>query len=552
MVIASILIGALIAGLVLIYLTRPNYDELELSAARFFAEFTSQNESALQFSLKSLLLSRAFYLQLMVFLGLLLALLLTQCSRTAMAEQEGIGVWVVLDTSNSMSTIQNGDSRWAAALAEIDTLQSHLEALNSDIARCTKLSTFDLAIKEQPAGVHLNDAVAGIAPRTVGTDLGNIRQLMAALEEEDETCAITHIVVISDMPAPDWLTEAAADTPFIWRDVSIPVGNVGITAIQGGGGDLLGTSSAINVEVTAFHEVPDNIILRVSDESGAVIKEESFTLQQPGIVRGSFLPEKSGLYTIEVQPGGNFSGDDLATIAVDVTQQIRVDWQLEDSSLREQLGWQEDSVNPHLRVRAAESPIKLDNSVPELLIGKGYQPEGRAAEIDYFDDDSPLLADVNLDVLERMSVTGLDLAPDSPLQHVLYDTNETVWLATGREQLAAYVPDLPVEFEEEELTAVFQLFFFNAARYLLQGRRPEPLYTLTSDSEPQPEGNRIALHPGEGNTARIPHSLGELADIRPVLNNEDEEPVWPLFLAVAACLFLIERILSLYGGPKWR
>jgi len=91
--------------------------------------------------------------------------------------------------------------------------------------------------------------------------------------------------------------------------------------------------------------------------------------------------------------------------------------------------------------------------------------------------------------------------------------------------------------------------FLNAARWILE-RRPRPaLFTLTSPDQPEPSGNRLALHPGEGNTGRTPRSVGTF-DPRAPRGQQAERrlALWPWLVGAAALVFLTERALALLRG----
>jgi hypothetical protein len=91
--------------------------------------------------------------------------------------------------------------------------------------------------------------------------------------------------------------------------------------------------------------------------------------------------------------------------------------------------------------------------------------------------------------------------------------------------------------------------FLNAARWILERRPRPPLFTLTSPEQPEPSGNRIALHPGEGNTGRTPRSVGTF-DPRAPRGRQTERrlPLWPWLVGAAALIFLTERGLALLRG----
>ena len=105
------------------------------------------------------------------------------------------------------------------------------------------------------------------------------------------------------------------------------------------------------------------------------------------------------------------------------------------------------------------------------------------------------------------------------------------------------------------MEVVTQLLFVNAVRWLLglNEEALEPLYELTDIEHPEPKGNRIVLHPGEGDTSSLnATSKGSADDIRRVSLGIEKIPVWPSLLALCALVFLFERGMAAYGSSRWR
>lgn len=558
MVVAAILMAALVTGLVIVYLTRPRYEDIELSAARFFDDIDEQEENSLQFNLSNLFLSPPFYLQLAVLLALLATFLWPEQTIATVSDRESVGVWIALDTSASMSAMQSGAPRMEGARGEIGDLLNHLKLLRENSLSCLGLSTFDLVSTTQIASgspLDVERLVATIEPRLLGTDLTLLRGLSAFLQAREESnCQITHLVVVTDAPFPEWGADLGGDMQVIWRDVGEPVQNVGVVDVRQQGDGLFGSGYAIEVTVAAYGEGTARASITVQNEAGMVVVEEALQWDQPGLQQVAFTPTAAGPYRIQLSPGGSYSYDDDITITVSEMQQIRVDWQLPESNLVQQLDWDDDEVAPHVRV--APYPAELD-AVPTLLVGDGYGNGPAVSEIDFFLESSPLLSDLNFDVAEHIPVHGITLATDSPLQPVLTATagpgqEGSIWLAASDQPLAAYVPGLPTDSGDANLDAFSTIVFFNALRWLLQERTPPPLFTLTTPEEPLPDGARVVLHPGEGNTALPAVSIGQWEEIDPATTGKVESPLWPVWLALAATFFALERALASLGGPRWR
>jgi hypothetical protein len=164
-----------------------------------------------------------------------------------------------------------------------------------------------------------------------------------------------------------------------------------------------------------------------------------------------------------------------------------------------------------------------------------------------FLETSPLVAGLNLDVAERSGMRGVTSLP-AAFNAVLTGPDNVIWIAERAAPVAAFVPGLPIE-GDDNVARFSSTVFLNAARWILE-RRPRPaLFTLTSPDEPEPSGTRLALHPGEGHTGRAPRSAGTF-DPRASREVAAERrlPLWPWLVAAAALVFVAERGLALLRG----
>lgn len=546
------LFGGLIVGLIILYLTRPYYQPLTLSAARFFEQISSTQESKRRLELRSLFLSRPFYLQITVLSLLLAGLLLVHDRQLTEHEGSHLGIWVVLDTSASMSTRQNGVTRMQRAHDEINALMAHLATLPEATAVCRRFSTFDLTTSTQPIDLLENQTqLDGLEHRPLGTDLNQIRNLLTQSDNpNNDNCVITHLFVVTDIPPPEWTDENSSDIEIIWRDIAQEVDNVGIIkAVNRNTSGITGGVSPIDIEVTAYNHAPVSLTVRIEDESGNEVQQESLSWQLPGIQSLTFTPPASGTYTVQLMTDDAYAYDNTLTIAIEVAQQLRVDWQLPIDFLPLP-GWVEDDQNPDIRIAQLGAPM---DTVPTLLVGQNYGANARQTEIDFFVESSPLLADLNFDVAESLQIQGITLPSNSPLRPVLYDTESGVWFAASSDKQVAYISGPPLLTNPNaNLSSFSTTAFFNALRYLLTERPTQPLYTLTTPEQSIPEETRVVLHPGEGNTALPPQNKGEIGDIQPESSRVVEEPVWPFFVGLAMFVLMLERGLTTYGGSKWR
>lgn len=538
MTIAAVLLGLAVGGLVLLYLTRQRFDPLQISAARFFADLPTTNELSPQLRLQNLLLSPSFYLQLAMLLLLLLGVLYQRsCVATA---PRTLGVWFLVDTSASMETAQAGTTR--AALAQDKLAQAFAEVSAEEIS-CVRLSAFDMERRDLVANAQtvapLQAAAESLTPRPLGTDLTRLR---AALTEQQADCPISHLYVISDQPPPEWML--TQETPLVvWQDVGAAVDNVGFTTLDAVKNPLTGLIQTLYLEVTRYGETAQSTV-RVTDPNGAVLAEQPLTWNQARSRQVQFTPTVAGIYTAQLLETDAYVYDDVVTLRVVDAEQIRVDWQLADEAWLDLLGWRLDRTTPQLRVVPVGTPL---DATPTLVVGD--QAVTTQQRITYFDDDSPLLADLNLDLAEQLGMTGVTL-PDG-MQTVLSGENG-VWLAQRQTPPAAYVPALPrfpIADDAEALTATM---FFNGVRWLLQGESAEPFFTLTSPAQPAPSDTHLVLHLGEGDTRHSADPNPNQPTLTPAPIAQMEEPIWPRLLAGAAVFLLIERLLAVFGGRRWQ
>ncbi len=548
----AVLLAASLAVLVALHLRHRRRRVLRLSAARFFAGLRPPEDRGRRFRLSNPLRSRSFYPQVVTFL-LLLAAVLPAVRACRPSEIEAVGLRVLVDTSLSMSTVQLEQSRLAWARREVGKGLARLDAEPP----CLALSTFDLEVRElvapgagRPA---FEAALAGLAPRSLGTDLTQVRRsILAELEPEDaapgagvpETagdCPIDSVLVVTDRPAPDWVRIAER---VVWRDVGRPVSNLGIESLEADR-DPLGRVGRVTVAIKAFGEPSEVPRLRWTRPDGSAA-EVPLEARSPGAWHGSFTPEQPGPHDLESSPPGAYGGDDRATLDVPDAEQIGVDWRLDDPAFVRRLGWRLDSQRPDLRV----VPVGSEPGPGRVLIVGDHPPRAAGdrggGEIVFLSEGDPLLDHLNLAVAETLGIEGRALP--AGFEPVVAGAGGA-WVGRRQDPRGAYVPGLP-SLESTDAGRFSTTLFFNAVRWLMAGE-PRPLFTLTHPRWPEPEGNRLTLHPGEGETGGVPESFGELDDLSPRTMTRPGPPAWPWILCLALAAFLLEQGLAMWGGERW-
>jgi hypothetical protein len=363
----------------------------------------------------------------------------------------------------------------------------------------------------------------------------------------DNGCATGPTIVVSDMPAPPWMESqnGPASRGDVWIDVSQPAPNAGIVDLVDTRDRVSGQVQRVRVLVSTFAGMPtSNVTLTVKSPDGAVRTEPVQAWDGPtGSV--DVTPSLPGRYTFHVSPGGAYRYDDDAAIDVPPSGPVRVDWRVARREWLARLGWTEDRDNPDLRVLPS---IEMLDTRPAIVLGSGYTPRaGLAQPVTTFLETSPLVSGLNLDVAERSGMSGAPSLPPG-FNAVLSGPESAVWIAERAAPVAAFVPGLPLD-GDDNVARFSSTVFLNAARWILE-RRPRPaLFTLTSPDQPEPSGNRLALHPGEGNTGRTPRSVGAF-DPRAPRGQQAERrlALWPWLVGAAALVFLTERALALLRG----
>jgi len=536
--------GLILFGLALlaaVYMTHPRFRRFRISSARFFTALPQPKKRQPRLRFGKIQLTLPFFLQLGVLLCILAAVWLSGRTFTLPVSQ-GMGVWVVLDTSASMSTIQDGSPRLETAVKEAEQVLNRAQDPVKKGPVCFRFSTFDMERRDFVVSGNADTvrrALTGLKPREMGTDLAIIRQTLSSTGRgtpSSPSCNVSHVVIISDLPAPSWIKEKFS-IEIIWLDIGKPVNNTGLVVFKPLKNPLNRSVTDVQVEIAAYGSPPANALFQVFEPGGKPFVKQPLNFQTGKTVYAHFKPSSPGVYRMQVSPGGAYGFDDSASLPVSPSKTIRVDWQLPDREIPGQLGWTLDSLKPDLRVMPGPVPGPVSvpvstasNPVPVLLVGSGYvEDTGKPSVIRDFIESSPLLRDVNLDVVETLALKDGGMPEGWKLQPVLRTVDNAIWLAQSKKPLCAYVAGLPTG--KDDLQGRFSAtVFFNALRWLLEQEGFEP-----------GNQNRWMLYKDEGNTERIPLSSGSLDRLRPGTAAANKIELWPFLLLVASILFLIER-----------
>lgn len=545
MSLVPVLLAAALVALVALHMARPRFRRRRLSAARFFRDLPPAADARRRFRLGNPLRSRPLYPQLLL-LGLLAAALTAAhgCERD---DEERLGVRIFVDTSYSMTAVQEGGTRLDAARREVRRFLAAAAEAGTE-PPCFRLAAFDMEVRPlapEPVGrAGLESLLAGLEARPLGTDLGLLRQPLAA--GEDDPCPARVRLAVSDLPAPDWAGEP--ESGWIWRDVGRPVANAGLSSIEALRDPFGGRVDAVAVELAAYGPPPEGARLEVFGSAGGPVESRDVEWTGGGRRRLELSLPGAGRYRLRLTPGGAYAGDDEAVIDVAEGDRLRVDWRLPSRQWVDRFGWLGTTSEADLVVL----PPGFDppEELPVLVVGDQYG-RGPVGEIGFFAPDSPLTDALSFDVAEEARILGV--AAPRGFEPVLTGASldRDVWVARRDEPRGVYVPGLPTG-GDDPLGRFSAALFAQSLRWLLRATPAPPLYTLTSPAHPRPAGSRIALHQGEGKTDSEPLSRGDVDELRGAVRLPASSPAWPWWLAAAAGVFLVEQALLGWAGESWR
>lgn len=540
---ALILIG-LVPALIAVHMARPRYRRRALSAWRFLADLPGPERRRSAFALSRPQLGLRFWLQLAVLLLALAAVLLPGLE-IAGGREARLGVWLLVDTSYSMTTREGDGTRLDSARGRARAAIARTFEPDQGVA-CLRLSSFDLEVRDlatSSSAPVLVEAVERLAARPAGTDLRLARRALTDAAGPD--CPITHLVVVSDRPAPDFghaepEPESGADRRLVWLDVGGPTVNHGLADIAAMRDPFSGRIETVTVAAESRGGSPEHPpVIMVRGPDGAVMETRPVPQSGTGLaVR--FTPAGAGDHVVTLAPGGAYDGDDRAVLTIPDAAPLRVDWRLPGRDLPDRLGW--DRADPQaaaLRVLAdadanAAGALAADGP-PVLVVGPGYGM-GEPAPVGLF-VDHPIRDLVNLDLLEQTAPAPAALSGDWTA--VVADAGGRIWIAARERPRAVRIPGLPAggDGTADRLAATV---FFNAVHWLLRGQAGSFEPSLTT-----PDGTAIREFDGEGDVSGPARSLGSLDDIVPVPGDAEKAPLWPWLVLAAALVFATERILSL-------
>lgn len=440
-----------------------------------------------------------------------------------------LGLRVVLDLSHSMSVEDGGQSRLALALARLEEARSHVAASG---ARSTCLELVGVGAAPGPlrplgpGGALPAEVMAG--PRSEG---GESAALAAATALPQGDCALTHVLVLTDLPPAGFTTADGAD--IVWDQVGEPVGNAGIRSValtQAAFGQAM---PEIRIEgIASGQDLPTVLVL-----NGPAGKQEATIHPVPdaeGRWYATLAYAGAGEYHVRLLEGGGYGGDDHAVAHLRRSASTPVEWRL--GGLARPAGLVEGTAGD-LLVTASDRLAPADLTRPLLLTYRGFGQVASGRHIGAFTEDAALFSVVNFDALEAALPRAFPAPLPPDFIPVLTDDQGGVLVARRPRPPALIVPAPAPDLAEPARSLSLTLFFSALADLAISEPRDQPLEWRDAAGAPIPEAWRESM---TGRSLVPPPDLRRLAL---AAEARTTAPLWPWLILASLLGLLAERLL---------
>jgi hypothetical protein len=523
----ELLIAALGAAALLgWHMQRPDPPRLQLSFARLLPDPPPQAGREPRFAWRLPLASPAFWLRIAA-MTLILAAMALAAVRVVLPGDAGIGLRVLVDVTASMGLPDEGGTRLDQAKAIAAKVEEQARQAATAGFCAEVILVGGRAAKPAPLDQ------AAVLPE--GGDPGILTQAALAAPT---TCAITHALVLSDLPRPAVVWPEDAPT-LIWDQVGPPVANAGLRGVIFRRPGLAAHTAALVIEVVKYGDGEDPklwldgpagraeaALTRASDRDAVWLAEVPFA--------------GPGHYRAALQGGGAFGGDDRVDFDLTEADQVRLDWQVVGMPQPKGTlsgGGQDVWVGDVL-------DLPVDTPGRALLVTyPGWRNGGGAGQIGAFVEDAALLGTINLDVFETAGPQPFAGPLPAGFHPVLTDASGAVFVARRSIPPGILVP--APDLTKGDAVAALSLSLFFAA-----------LSDLTSNGHTQPDlhwvdpaGVDISDAWKESDTAR-PLAPEPDMTIAPRVRAGLPTPLWPWLVVLALLMLVAERCIVLGGILK--
>ena len=531
----ALFLGALGAGaLIAWHMQRRPLPPLALSFGRLLPEPRISAQKERRFALILPIASVGFWLRMLALVAGMAALLSIWLDLRGIA-QPGVALRLVIDTSDSMGVLDDGRPR--IELAREVAASALVQARGTADLTCAELITVAAA---PTAPVRLTAELPLTPLRAEGASVAG---LLTAIATPTEVCAPTHVLVLTDHPAPPGLADRTADGALvIWAQVGASVANAGLQAMTLNQPGLSGAESRLAIDLT-LHGLTTAPAVLVEGPGFAdeVIPVASSSRER--LWRAEVLYRGTGTYTATIESPDGYAGDDRLRAEVLVGTVGAVEWRLTDLAVPASLAAGTGDALVVARLDAV-TPADLDR--PVLLTYPGWPGGASGAQVGSFLPDPALLGALNLDVLEAALPNPLQTPLPTGFAPVMVTEPGNRPILARRISPPGLIVPHPQPGAGAPVDALSTVIFLSALADLLQGGTIMPPQTWLGTSGP------VAQAGLESDTAR---ALAPAPEIR-FDTAPDSRPtggdLFPLLTLLMLLCILLERLHALWPGRRTR
>lgn len=461
---------------------RARFSPVELSTARFFLDEPPSESQQQWVPCPPQWRDRSYLLQMAALFLLLLAAAVEDLTAP---RADGLRVEICVDVSGSMDTLQDGRRRSEIAVERLRETLDSIERISAETGKppAVRLLTFDLDV--DPRGRETADlsklrklTVRDFAPKLVGTSLARLQRNLNRPPAADDDWSPTHVVVISDQPAPRWAVESR-DRPVQWLDLARAVDSHGITRIEQVADALTGQLNNVRVHLQAWGTPPADTRLKVTgrgmQESVAVHWDDDGYARVNLKDLAVFQSRQASVLTFELSGTDAWPHDNRAAIALPDRLELAVRWQVPDVEPPDLAGW---------NLRDAEGGDADSTSSPAALVVTDFAGLGDVPD--------------HVPVLLVGSSDGLR----SPAQRGIAPTKNPAWFVCSVSDGESFLQDVNLDSLEQEPamrpeSVADLLHAFNRAGFQNANLRAEDvrveLMAFAADAETSTTDSRVAL-----------------------------------------------------------
>ncbi len=441
-----------------------------------------------------------------------------------------LGLRVIFDRSHSMSAADGGETRFARAFAR---LEAALVALGNAgaVGQCVEVigvaGAIGAAQLMQPGS---SPQAETLAPLPQG---GDPALLVAAAARPQGECALTHVLVLTDIAQPGG---APADgPPWGWDQIGAPLGNSGLRSLDFRPAAFGQTSSEIRIEGVSSGQIPP---ARLRLEGPGGLQDLNVIPDPDAEGRWSALATYIGAgdYRASLLGGDGYAGDDVVLARLDRPTGALAEWRLDTLARPAAL----EAGGPDAPLVTQNDRVAPDDlSRPILITYPGFEAGLSGRAIGPFRDDAVLFAALNFDALEPVLPLPMPGVLPPGFVPVLTDDQGGTIIARRAQPFGLILPQPRLDLPDPQRSLSLALFFAGLADLLTLPPEPQPLRWVTTDEIEVSDAWRESL------TARPAAVPADLTVFSKTSAAEEAMPVWPWAVLAALALILAERMLRL-------